>query len=40
LPFFLSFYLSKIAQLKFFCEIATYTSRLLSFDKFLRFKKK
>ena len=33
LPFFLSFYLSKIAHLKIFCEIATYTSRLVSFDK-------
>ena len=35
LPVFLSFYLSKIVHLKIFCEIATYTSRLLSFDKFL-----
>ena len=34
LPFFLLFYLSKIVQLNFFREIATYTSRLLSFDKF------
>ena len=31
---FLSVFLSKIVQLKFFCEITTYTSRLLSFDKF------
>ena len=31
---FLSFFLSKIVQLKFFCEIKRYTSRLLSFDKF------
>ena len=30
---FLSVFLSKIVQLKFFCEITTYTSRLLSFDK-------
>ena len=30
---FLSFFLSKIVQLNFFCEIVTYTSRLLSFDK-------
>ena len=35
LPVFLSFYLWIIVQLKFFCEIATYTSRLLSFEKFL-----
>ena len=32
--FFLSVFLSKNVQLKFFCEITTYTSRLLSFDKF------
>jgi hypothetical protein len=31
---FLSFFLSKTVQLKFFCEITTFTSRLLSFDKF------
>ena len=37
LPFFLLFYLSKIVQLNFFREIATYTSRLLSFDRFFRF---
>ena len=36
LPFFLLFYLSKIVQLILFREIATYTSRLLSFDKFLK----
>ena len=34
LLFFLSFYLSKIVQLIFFREIATYTSRLLPSDKF------
>ena len=32
---FLSFFLSKIVQLIFFCEIVTYTYRLLSFDRFL-----
>ena len=31
---FLSFFLAKTVQLKFFCEITTFTSRLLSFDKF------
>ena len=37
LPFFLLFYLSKIVQLNVFREIATYTSRLLSFDKLFKF---
>ena len=31
---FQSFFLPKIVQLNFFCEITTFTSRLLSFDKF------
>ena len=31
---FWSFFLSKILQLNFFCEITTYTSRLLSFENF------